>query len=62
MRKGYIFITKSGYDPGAGKHVKDPYLGDIPTIGACRPDLRKRVEPKIRTRQLELLQGLPGIV
>ena len=46
MRKGYIFITKSGYDPGEGKHIKDPYLGDIPTIGACRPDLRKRVEPR----------------
>lgn len=45
MRQGYIFITKSGYDPGVGKHIKDPYLGDIPTIGACRPDLRKRVQP-----------------
>jgi hypothetical protein len=43
MRKGYIFITKSGYDPEVGKHVKDPYLGEIPTFGACRPDLRKNV-------------------
>lgn len=44
MRKGYIFITKSGFDPGIGKHVKDPYFGEIPTLGACRPDLRKNVE------------------
>jgi hypothetical protein len=24
---GKIFITRSGYDPQLGKHVKDPYLG-----------------------------------
>ena len=23
---GKIFITRSGYDPQLGKHVKDPYL------------------------------------
>lgn len=45
MRKGYIYITRSGYDPQKGKHVKDPYLGDVPTLGACRPDLRKNVNP-----------------
>jgi hypothetical protein len=38
---GKIFITRTGYDPEVGKHVKDPYLGPCPTIGACRPDLRK---------------------
>jgi len=38
---GKIFITRSGYDPQLGKHVKDPYLGDSPTLGACRPDLRR---------------------
>jgi hypothetical protein len=42
---GKIFITRSGYDPQLGKHVKDPYLGDVPTIGACRPDLRKQLSP-----------------
>jgi hypothetical protein len=34
---GKIFITRSGYDPQLGKHVKDPYLGPCPTLGACRP-------------------------
>ena len=41
---GKIFITSSGYDPELGKHVKDPYLdGPTPTLGACRPDIRKRL-------------------
>ncbi|HEY1768882.1 MAG TPA: hypothetical protein VGG02_01330 [Chthoniobacterales bacterium] len=41
---GKIFITRSGYDPELGKHVKDPYLGENPTMGACRPDIRKQLE------------------
>ena len=41
---GKIFITRSGYDPQLGKHVKDPYLGDCPTLGACRPDIRKQLQ------------------
>jgi hypothetical protein len=41
---GKIFITRSGYDPQLGKHVKDPYLGPCPTLGACRPDIRKQLE------------------
>jgi hypothetical protein len=40
---GEIFITSSGYDPQMGKLVKDPYLGDVPSLGICRPDIRKRV-------------------
>jgi hypothetical protein len=40
---GKIFITRSGYDPERGKHVKDPYLGPTPTLGACRPDVRKQL-------------------
>lgn len=40
---GKIFITRSGYDPQLGKHVKDPYLGVCPTLGACRPDIRKQL-------------------
>lgn len=40
---GKIFITRSGYDPQLGKHVKDPYLGDCPTLGACRPDVREQL-------------------
>jgi len=42
---GEIFITSSGYDPQMGKLVKDPYLGDVPSLGICRPDIRKRVMP-----------------
>lgn len=38
-----IFITRSGYDPQLGKHVKDPYLGENPSLGACRPDVRRRI-------------------
>jgi hypothetical protein len=31
---GKIFITRQGYDPQLGKHVKDPYLGPNPaTLG-----------------------------
>lgn len=41
---GKIIITRSGYDPEKGRHIKDPYLGDIPSIGACRPDVRKQIE------------------
>lgn len=40
---GKIIITRSGYDPEKGKHIKDPYLGDVPSIGACRPDVRRRI-------------------
>jgi hypothetical protein len=40
---GKIFITRTGYDPQLGKHVKDPYLGPNPTLGACRPDIRKQL-------------------
>ncbi|MES2460262.1 MAG: hypothetical protein V4671_06745 [Armatimonadota bacterium] len=40
---GKIFITSSGYDPQLGKQVKDPYLGTDPTLGACRPDVRRQL-------------------
>lgn len=41
---GKIFITSTGYDPELGKAVSDPYLGDPPTLGACRPDIRKKLQ------------------
>ncbi len=41
---GKVFITSSGYDPQLGKHVKDPYLGVNPSLGACRPDVRERIK------------------
>lgn len=44
MKKGYMYIASSGYDPEKGKHIKDPYLGDVPTLGACMPNIRKHVQ------------------
>ena len=41
---GKIFITRSGYDPQLGKHVKDPYLGPNASFGACHPGIRRQVE------------------
>lgn len=41
---GKIFITRQGYDPQLGKHVKDPYLGETPSLGACRPDIGRSVK------------------
>lgn len=41
---GKIFVTSSGYDPEVGKHVKDPYLGPNPSLGACRPDIREKLQ------------------
>lgn len=45
MKKGYIYITSSGYDPEKGKHLNDPYLGRVPTLGACMPNIRRNVVP-----------------
>jgi hypothetical protein len=42
--KGKIFVTSTGYDPDKGRHVKDPYLGPRPTLGACRPDIREQLQ------------------
>jgi len=41
---GKIFVTSSGGDPEKGTHVKDPYLGPNPSLGACRPDIREQLE------------------
>ena len=45
--KAKIFVTSSGYDPDKGKHVKDPYLGPRPTLGACRPDIREKLQTRL---------------
>lgn len=45
MRKGYIYITSSGYDPEKGKSLNDPYLGTQPTLGGCMPNIRNWVAP-----------------
>lgn len=41
---GKIFVTSSGFDPVKGKHIKDPYLGPNPSLGACRPDIREQLQ------------------
>jgi hypothetical protein len=41
---GKIFITRSGYDPERGRHVKDPHLDGTPSLGACRPDIRRQLQ------------------
>src|SRR6266852_3896710 len=45
MKKSYMHITESGYDPEKGKPIKDPYLGDQPSLGACMPNIRRLVVP-----------------
>ena len=40
---GKIFVTGSGCDPVEGTHVKDPYLGPNASLGACRPDIRRKL-------------------
>jgi hypothetical protein len=42
--KGKVFVTSTGYDPDKGEDVKDPYLGPNPSLGACRPDIRKQLQ------------------
>ena len=58
--KGKVFITQSGYDPQRGKHVKDPYLGSCPTMGACRPDIRRQLE---QGDHIFVISGkVPGVI
>lgn len=42
--KSYLHITETGYDPEK-KPIKDPYLGDQPSLGACMPNIRRLVVP-----------------
>lgn len=42
--KGYIYTMYKGADPSAGWEMTDPIFKGIPSMGACRPDIRKRVE------------------
>jgi hypothetical protein len=57
--KGYTFITSSGYDPEKGKLIKDPYLGDIPTLGACMPNIRRQV---VEGDHIFVISGkIPGV-
>ncbi|SEO14105.1 hypothetical protein [Mucilaginibacter sp. OK283] len=42
--KGYIYTMFKGADPSAGWEMTDPIYNKTPTMGACRPDIRNRVE------------------
>lgn len=56
---GKLFVTSTGYDPEQGKHVKDPYLGPTPSLGACRPDIRRTLQPG---DQIFVVSGkVPGV-
>jgi hypothetical protein len=43
--KGYIYITGDRADPGLYNNLNDPLFEDIPTLGACMPNLREWVDP-----------------
>lgn len=43
--KGYIYTMFKGADPGEGWDMTDPIFGKVTTMGACRPDIRRVVEP-----------------
>jgi len=44
--KGYVYTMFKGADPGEGWEMTDPIFdkGKKPTMGACRPDIRKQVK------------------
>jgi hypothetical protein len=44
-KKAYICIGRRGYDPEKGKHVKDPTLDGLPSLGGCMPHVRKHLNP-----------------
>jgi len=60
---GKIFVTGSGCDPVKGKHIKDPYLGPQPSLGACRPDIRRQVQKGDHIFVVSgKVRGLPQVV
>jgi hypothetical protein len=42
--KGYIYVMFGGADPSVGWEMNDPIFGNAPTMGACRPDIRRAIE------------------
>ncbi|MCX2473529.1 MULTISPECIES: hypothetical protein [Pedobacter] len=42
--KGYIYTMFKGADPSMGWDMTDPIFTKVPTMGACRPDIRRAVE------------------
>ena len=55
---GRIYITRHGYDPQKGGYIKDPYLDGRPTMGACRPDLRRSL--RVGDTVFAVSGGIPG--
>lgn len=43
--KGYIYTLFAGADPAQGWTMTDPIFSDVPTLGACVPNIRRLVEP-----------------
>ena len=43
--KGYVYITSPGTDPGLLNNLNDPLFTDVPTLGACMPNIRRLVVP-----------------
>lgn len=41
--KGYIYTMYEGADPGHGWVMNDPIFGEVPTLGACVPNIRRAV-------------------
>lgn len=59
--KGYVYTMFKGADPGEGWEMTDPIFGKgkVPTMGACRPDIRRMVE---RGDQIFVVSGrVPGV-
>lgn len=42
--KGYIYIAGRGADPALRNDLNDPMFGEVPTLGACMPNIRRVVE------------------
>jgi len=41
---GFIYTMYAGADPGQGWIMNDPKVGKMPTLGACVPNIRRKVE------------------
>jgi hypothetical protein len=42
--KGYIYTLYAGADPAAGWILNDPIFKPVPTLGACVPNIRHKIE------------------
>lgn len=42
--KGYIYVAGRGADPALRNDLNDPIFGEVPTLGACMPNIRRIVQ------------------